>query len=67
MQAQDKPDIDTFYDVYLDHKDRSLFCKRYRSEAWAEKIANAIGSRYKKWGYTTHIDVIEIPKNGPPS
>jgi len=64
MKAQDKPDIDIFYDVHIDYKDQVYFCKRYKRKRNAKLLAKGLELKYGHWGYTIHIDVIEIPTAG---
>lgn len=63
MQAQDKLDIDTFYEVHLDRGNKHHFCKRYQRKRNAKLMAAGLDAKYGPLGYTTRIDVIEIPRD----
>jgi hypothetical protein len=61
MQAQDKPETKTFYDVYLDDGARRYFSKRYTSERSALRMCHALDLHYKHLGWAGQVDTVEIP------
>ncbi|MBA7605374.1 hypothetical protein ES703_12505 [subsurface metagenome] len=64
MQAQDKPETKTFYDVYLDVDDVRHFCKRYERKAAACNLCHWLDMRYKHLGYAGQIVTVEIAPAG---
>jgi len=60
MKAQDTVQTEMRYDLYLVHKGKHLFCKRYQRKSAANHQADHIEGLYGKWGYTTKIIPIDL-------
>lgn len=64
MKAQDKPETETVYRVYLKDRNRSYFSKQYLRESTALSHANSMDHIYGHMGYEAYIETVEIGPAG---
>ncbi|MBU1621915.1 MAG: hypothetical protein KKF27_20650, partial [Gammaproteobacteria bacterium] len=60
MEAHDKPETETVYDVYIHIDNTKHFCKRYHRREAAFNLCTVLDLKYGRLGYTTSITPVEI-------